>query len=124
MVAPAIGDFKIARNHLILIPVPLLVLAVFPMPYSFYGSLRGIVFMAACFLAEKEYRRKKAFNGWAIAFCCVGLLFNPIIPAEVSRSSWFILDLVAAGIFYVAWLNSDKPIEVEPPASDVTKPDN
>ncbi|MDW9386665.1 hypothetical protein GOA99_18605 [Sinorhizobium meliloti] len=104
------------RNNLILIPIPMLVLAVFPMPYSFYGVLRTVVFVAACFLAEREYRKTKDFNGWALAFCGIALLFNPIIPNALSRDSWFIFDIAAGGIFYYTWLKSG-PDETAPPHS-------
>lgn len=105
----------------------MLVLAVLPMPYSFYGVLRSIVCVAACFLAEREYRKTKSFNGWAIAFCGVALLFNPIIPNHLSRASWFFLDLAAAGLFYWTWLQSGKPEEISEqsaaPINPVRTPD-
>ncbi|MCQ1772870.1 hypothetical protein NOI24_16290 [Neorhizobium galegae] len=107
------------RNNMILIPIPLLVLAVFPMPYSFYGVLRAIVFMAACTMSEQHYRKMKDWNGLALAYACAALLFNPIVPAGLSRASWFIFDIGAAALFYYSWTQSGKtgasPTTIENP---------
>ena len=40
-----------------------------------------------------------AFKPWAIALMLIAVLFNPILPIHLDRSTWFYLDLGAAGIF-------------------------
>ncbi len=90
-------------RHAILIPAVALVVAVLPLPYDYYSFLRCIVTAFAGFFAYAEYDRKSALTGWAIAFICLGLLFNPIIPIHLGRSSWFFLDLIAAAAFVAYW---------------------
>lgn len=91
------------RNNLILVPVVLLIVAVFPLPYGYYSFLRLAITLSAAYLAWEAYREKDAFNGWALILSMVALLFNPLIPVYLDRGSWFVIDLVVAGIFAMRW---------------------
>ncbi|TBA92530.1 DUF6804 family protein [Rhizobium ruizarguesonis] len=91
------------RNNLILVPVALLVVAVFPLPYGYYSFLRFAITLSAAYLAWEAYREKDAFNGWSLILSMVALLFNPLIPVYLDRGSWFIIDLAVAGIFAMRW---------------------
>ncbi|UXS98925.1 DUF6804 family protein [Agrobacterium tumefaciens] len=95
-------------RHIILVPAVALVIAVLPLPYGYYGMLRLVIMAFAAFFAYIEYEQHKAFTGWVFGFICVVLLFNPFIPVHLSRSSWFILDLIAAGAFAAYWKFFDK----------------
>ncbi|TBZ30760.1 DUF6804 family protein [Rhizobium leguminosarum] len=91
------------RNNLILMPVALLVVAVFPLPYGYYLFLRLAITASAAYLAWEDYKRKDAFNGWSLILSMVALLFNPLIPVYLDRGSWFVIDLAVAGIFAMRW---------------------
>ena len=90
-------------GHIILVPAVALVIAVLPLPYGYYTLLRLGITAFAAFFAYIEYEKHGAFTGWVFGFICVGLLFNPFIPVHFSRSSWFILDLLGAGVFAAYW---------------------
>ncbi|NEJ74924.1 hypothetical protein GR197_31155 [Rhizobium phaseoli] len=91
------------RNNLILVPVALLIAAVFPLPYGYYSFLRLAVTASAAYLAWQDYKMKNAFNGWSLTLAMVALLFNPLIPVYLDRASWFVIDLAVAGIFAMRW---------------------
>ncbi|MBY5762562.1 hypothetical protein HFO06_05495 [Rhizobium leguminosarum] len=91
------------RNNLILVPVALLIFAVFPLPYGYYFFLRLAISASAAYLAWVDYKKKDAFNGWSLILSMVALLFNPLIPIYLDRGSWFVIDLAVAGIFAMRW---------------------
>lgn len=91
------------RNNLILVPIALLIAAVFPLPYGYYSFLRLAITASAAYLAWQDYKKKNAFNGWSLTLSMVALLFNPLIPVYLDRASWFVIDLAVAGIFALRW---------------------
>jgi len=78
----------------------LLLLAIFPFPYGYYTFLRLTVFSGGIFFAHQSYRLEQF--GWAIGMVIVAVLFNPLIPIYLSRETWLPIDLICAGIFFVA----------------------
>lgn len=90
-------------HSIILIPAIALVIAVLPLPYGYYTLLRLLITAFAVFLAYVEYDKQKTLTGWATGFIAVALLFNPLVPIHLSRSSWFFLDLISAGLFGAYW---------------------
>ncbi|UHS56026.1 DUF6804 family protein [Agrobacterium vaccinii] len=94
---------KTFPQNIIVIPAIALVIAVLPLPYGYYTLLRLVITAFAAFFAYVEYDKQKTLSGWAIGFIAVALLFNPLIPVHLSRSSWFFLDLIAAGVFGAYW---------------------
>ncbi|MBB2905806.1 hypothetical protein FHR76_002188 [Rhizobium sp. RAS22] len=90
-------------RNIILLPAAALLVALLPLPYGYYTLLRLVITAFAAFFAYVEYDKQKAFTGWVFGFIGVALLFNPLIPVHLSRSSWFFLDLIAAGVFAAYW---------------------
>lgn len=78
----------------------LLLLAILPLPYSYYTFLRLTVFVSSLFLAYQLYEKKS--HGLSLVLVGLALLFNPLIPVYLSREAWLPIDLVSAGLlFYV-----------------------
>jgi hypothetical protein len=78
----------------------LLVAAVLHLPYGYYSFLRIVICGAAALIAvaglTEETQRGMA---WTATFILIVVLFNPIMPIRLHRSTWFYLDLIAAGVF-------------------------
>lgn len=83
------------------IPIALLLLAILPMPYGFYATLRMGVTIFAAILIYTEYNRQKSMNGWAYVWVCVAVLFNPLVPIHSARLFWFFADIGTAGLFEI-----------------------
>jgi len=83
-----------------LICAVLLVAAVFHLPYGYYYFLRIVVCGAAALIAVAGLT-EDAQRGmtWTATFILIVVLFNPIMPIRLHRSTWFCLDLTAAGVF-------------------------
>lgn len=94
------------KNLLFLVSI-LLFVAIFPgLPYSYYQILRFVVSIAAFFVSYKYYQSKLTI--WSVIFLFTGILFNPIMPIYLNRSSWIPLDFVSACLFVLAALSSSK----------------
>ncbi|MBU1102753.1 hypothetical protein KJ853_03825 [Patescibacteria group bacterium] len=75
-------------------------------PYSYYQFLRWVILIVAGYSAYKAYSIKA--NSWAWIFGIVAVLFNPIIPFYFSRSTWQVIDIAVAIIFFVSLFKTKK----------------
>ena len=80
-------------------PAVLLVAALFPWPYGYYGLLRLAVFVVSAWIAYEQWRFDDAVSGWVVAFAGVALLYNPIFPVHLTREIWSVLNIVTAVLF-------------------------
>ncbi|ACI57416.1 hypothetical protein Rleg2_4154 [Rhizobium leguminosarum bv. trifolii WSM2304] len=94
------------KNNLLLVPVGALLLAVLPLPYGYYILLRSLIAGFSLYLAYRYSGNASKLTGWALAYLFIAVLWNPITPIFLDRGSWFVLDLVVAGIFWYAWHDS------------------
>ncbi len=101
------------KNNLLLVPAGALLLAVLPLPYGFYILLRWIVLGFSLYLAYRYSGNAAKMTGWALTYLLIAVLWNPIMPVELGKESWFIPDLVAAAIFWYAWHDSARMSEIE-----------
>jgi len=76
----------------------MLVLAIGTHPSLFYSLLRWTVACSALYSGWVISKLKK--SNWAWALFIIGILFNPLIPIYLDRSSWQIIDIVAAAIIF------------------------
>jgi len=75
----------------------LLFIALSKLPYGYYTFLRIAVTAASAYLAFLYYEEgKKIFT---YIFSVVAVLFNPLIPIYLSRSSWNFIDVLVAGFY-------------------------
>lgn len=78
-----------------------LFLAILPSwPYGYYILLRWFIVISATIVALGFYKSK--LTGWALAFGAISVLFNPIFPFYMNKSSWVAIDFVAAILFFLA----------------------
>jgi hypothetical protein len=79
-----------------LIPIALLFIAIEKMPYGYYTLTRIVVCGFASFLVFVGWKVSRI---WSVILGCIAVLFNPIIPIFLSRSTWYDFDVGVAIIF-------------------------
>jgi hypothetical protein len=80
--------------------VVLLLAAVLHLPYGYYNFLRIAICGAAALIAVVGLTEGTQRGiAWTTTFILIVVLFNPILPIRLLRSTWFYLDLMAAGVF-------------------------
>jgi len=77
-----------------------LILAIFPLPYAYYQFLRIFIFFSAGFVSFKFLEQK--LTPWVFVFSTIALIFNPIVPIHLDRSSWVVIDFISALLFFLA----------------------
>jgi hypothetical protein len=96
--APFGDDTRPVRDEGVIISA-LLTLAAIGMPYRYYEFMRWAVFILALIFAYEMRKKPLALFGIIAA-----ILFNPLSPIILSRSSWQIIDIMAAILFaYLAF---------------------
>lgn len=90
------SSIKISR----FIACGLLILAIADLPYGYYQFLRIVISIIAGINAfgELEKENKMLF----FYFALVLILFNPIIPIHLDKSTWTPIDLIAGIIFGIS----------------------
>lgn len=78
----------------------LLTVAFFNHPYGYYQVLRWTIMIASLYLSFQYFEKKEEKYGWT--FLAVGILFNPLLPFFFEKSTWQILNLIAAGIYIIS----------------------
>jgi hypothetical protein len=66
-------------------------------PYGYYTLVRWPVFTAGGYMGWRFYQVQK--QPFALLFVGVAILFNPVAPFALARSTWEPLDLACAAIF-------------------------
>jgi len=82
-----------------IVPVVLLVIATARLPYGYYTFTRIVTCGVAAWIAVLGFQESPTIKAWSIALVLIAVLFNPVFPIYLNRSTWFYLDLIAAGVF-------------------------
>ncbi len=83
------------------VSILLLLLAVFAKwPYGFYTILRIVVCGSSVHIAFSAATLNNKLWVWIMG--TTALLFNPLIPIHLNRSTWQVIDFMAAVIFAVS----------------------
>ena len=81
-----------------LLPAGLLLAALLPWPYGYYNFLRITVCAVTAWLAYTQWRHDDALSGWVVALGTTSVLYNPIVPINLTRELWSVLNLASAVI--------------------------
>jgi len=94
---------QLTRNTatLIKIAIGLLILAIFPWPYSYYILLRWVICGISTYIA---WRTHKETSNW-LWFILIAIVFNPVMPLFLNRAIWTIIDFTVI-FFYWNFLKS------------------
>lgn len=93
-------ELEITRTPIVVSIIALLLAVVGDWPYGYFILLRFCVCGTAAYLALSA--KTLNLSGWQWTMWGIALLFNPLIPFYMDRSSWQLLDLVAVPIFLVS----------------------
>ena|SRR5579859_5744626 len=63
-------------------------------PYGYYQLTRLVVCAICVYGAIRSSEQHD--EGWTLAYGFVAVLFNPIFPVRLARSTWEVLDVIAA----------------------------
>ena len=92
-------QFKSIPWWLWLIPIALLLIATAKMPYGYYTFTRIVVCGLAAVFAFVAWGGGPVSRIWSVIFALVAVLFNPIIPIYLKRTTWLGFDIGAAALF-------------------------
>lgn len=87
-----------------LVPILLLILAIFDMPSGYYVFLRFAVAGALLFLLIRHVSRADGGAGWFWGFGVGVIVFNPFIPLWLTKTIWAAIDAVTAAALFVHML--------------------
>jgi len=77
------------------VPLLLLVVAIGPWPYGFYGLLRLVVCASAAYCAYTLLSAgRQAWLGWT--FVGLAILYNPVFRVHFDREVWSVINLASA----------------------------
>jgi len=68
--------------------------------YIFYELVKLIV--CGVTLYGVYYTYKLQIKLWKVVFAVIAILFNPFLPVHLSRQSWKVYDLAAAGVLLLS----------------------
>lgn len=78
----------------------MLLWAIVPNPYPYYMLLRVVVCAVGAYSAYIVYQQKKM--EWVWAFGLTAALFNPFVPAHLTKEIWMFFNLVGAILFFAS----------------------
>lgn len=84
-----------------IVPAVLSLIALGPLPYSYYQLLRVVVCGSCAFLAFAEHRA--GGGAWKFGLGGVALVFNPFVPVHLTREVWAVLNVVLAVFLIAHW---------------------
>lgn len=78
----------------------LLLFAIANLPIGFYTFLRFFITFSAVIIIYND--REKGINYSNIAFGCIAILFNPLVPIFLyDKSKWIPIDIICSVIFAI-----------------------
>ena len=87
-------------KYFLIIPIIMLLGAMAQWPYGYFVLLRWAVTVGAIIVVINAFDKN---IGWAkVVFIIITILFNPLAPIYLSRSTWIPLDIITAILFIFA----------------------
>jgi hypothetical protein len=82
-----------------LLPIAVLLIATARLPYGYNTFTRIVVCVMGSLFAFLLWNAGRIGQVLAVAVALIAVLFNPIIPVHLNRTTWFYLDIIAAAVF-------------------------
>ena len=87
-------------KYFVILSIFMLFGAIAEWPYGYYTLLRWITCIASILVAFQAFEKN---IDWAkVVFIVIAILFNPLAPIYLSRSTWIPLDIITAILFIFA----------------------
>ena len=85
-------------KYFIILSIFMLFGAIAEWPYGYYSLLRWITCITSVLVAFQVFEKN---IDWAkVVFIVIAILFNPLAPIYLSRSTWIPIDIITA-IFFI-----------------------
>lgn len=98
------------KQWALLLPVIMLLMAMFKMPYFYYFYLRMFLFLFSIYCILEEFKTKK--NIFIIfIFFLISLFFNPFIPVQLERQLWSYIDMFSLLLYLFYFFKTIKYFE-------------
>ena len=94
------GTILILYTAWLIAAVMLVFAAVEKQPDSFYTLLRWVCCAVFAYSGVTSFQMKRML--WLCIFGVLAVLFNPIFPLGLNRSSWIVADLLSIGAMLIA----------------------
>ena len=94
------GTILILFTAWLIAAVMLVFAAVEKQPDSFYTLLRWVCCAVFAYSGVTSFQMKRML--WLCIFGVLAVLFNPIFPLGLNRSSWIVADLLSIGAMLIA----------------------
>jgi len=93
-------DKKYFMKYFIILTIFMLFGAIAELPYGYYTLLRWITCITSILVVLQAFEKN---IDWAkVVFIVIAILFNPLAPIYLSRSTWIPLDVITAILFIFA----------------------
>lgn len=89
-----------AQNWYKIVATLLLLIALGDLEYGYYQLLRWLITGASAYSAFWAYGNGS--KSWMWLFVVLAILFNPVAPIHLEKSTWQVIDLITAVIFAVS----------------------
>jgi len=87
-------------KYFVILSIFMLFGAIAEWPYGYYAILRWITCIASILVVLQAFEKN---IDWAkVVFIVIAILFNPLAPIYLSRSTWIPLDIITAILFIFA----------------------
>ena len=84
-------------KYFVILSILMLFGAVAEWPYGYYTILRWITCLTSILVVLQAF--KKNIDWAKVVFIVIAILFNPLAPIYLSRSTWIPLDIITAILF-------------------------
>ena len=85
-------------KYFVILSILMLFGAIAEWPYGYYVLLRWITCITSILVAFQAF--EKNIDWVKVVFIVIAILFNPLTPIYLSRSTWIPLDIITA-IFFI-----------------------
>ena len=87
-------------KYFVILSIFMLFGAIAEWPYGYYSLLRWIICIASILVAFQAFEKN---IDWAkVVFIIIAILFNPLAPIYLSRSTWIPIDIITAILLILA----------------------
>ena len=93
-------DEKKFIKYFVILSILMLFGAIAEWPYGYYTILRWITCISSILVVFQAF--EKNIDWVKVVFIIIAILFNPLAPIYLSRSTWVPLDIISATLFIFA----------------------
>ena len=87
-----------ANKLLWIVPIALLLIALFSLPYYYYQLMRWCICGCAAYLAYQHYIEKGS-GFLTVIFIVIAIVYNPIEPIHLFREAWIVINIITVFVF-------------------------